>query len=217
VQIAVPTGNFGNILAGYLAKRMGAPIRNLVLATNENDILSRFFNTGEYSISQVKRTLSPSMDIQVASNFERYLYYLLGKDTEAVKRYMSEFKHNGRIKVPFNLEETPFCADSANKQQTLGTIARYHQEHNYLLDPHTAAGVAVAERFVDDDCPMVCLATAHPAKFPDAVREAVGEDIATHPRIEGILELPTRCTVLPADKNAIESFIEKTLTEEHKD
>jgi len=205
----VPTGNFGDIFAGYVARRMGAPISRLILATNENDILARFFNTGVYQRGTVEPTLSPSMDIQVASNFERYLYYRVGCDGANVRALMSTFQETGR----FELErgDSGFVAGRGTTADTLATIRKYHQEYGYLLDPHTAVGVAIGERFLSGSEPTVCLATAHPAKFGAAITEAVGEDIARHPIIDGLLDLPTRCVVLPAEKDAVQTFMRETL------
>lgn len=211
VRFAVPTGNFGDIFAGYLARRMGLPISQLILATNENDILARFFSSGDYSLSQVVPTLSPSMDIQVASNFERYLYYRVGEDADALKYVMSSFAENGALDAallpPFSGDDG-FVAGSGDRSETLRTIRDVHANHGYLLDPHTAVGVHVAQRFLDDDEPMICLATAHPAKFPDAIRDATGrEDLAHHPLIDALSGLDTRVEVLPADVPTIRDFV----------
>ena len=205
VQVCVPTGNFGDIFAGYIARRMGAPISRLVLATNRNDILARFFSTGVYERGQVQATLSPSMDIQVASNFERYLYYRVGEQADRVKELMAEFAEGGR----FQLEgrDTAFVAGRATRADTLAAIRRYYREHGYLADPHTAVGIAVAERFLLPDTPTICLATAHPAKFGGAVKEAVGEDVAHHGRIAALFGKKSRCVVLPAAKEAVQAFI----------
>jgi threonine synthase len=212
IQVSVPTGNFGDIFAGYIARRMGAPIRRLILATNENDILARFFNTGLYERGPVRQTTSPSMDIQVASNFERYLYYRVGRDPERVRSLMSMFARGGRIEL--GGREQAIVAGCGTVDDTAGTIRRYFQHYDYVLDPHTAVGVTVAERHLDDDIPTVCLATAHPAKFPDTIREVVGEDVARHPTIDRLMDLPTRCTVLPASKAAVEALIrEKAIGE----
>jgi threonine synthase len=210
IQVSVPTGNFGDIFAGYVAMRLGAPVSRLILATNENDILSRFFNTGTYSLGEVFATSSPSMDIQVASNFERYLYYRVGEDAARVSELMAEFGKTGQISL--DGADPAIVADSGDQAQTLKTIATYYHDHGYLLDPHTAVGVTVAERFLCDDTPTVCLATAHPAKFPDTIREAVGEDVAHHPILDALAGLPTRCTVLPATKQAIQTFMRDKLT-----
>ncbi len=210
VQFSVPTGNFGDIFAGYVACKMGAPIRRLILATNENDILTRFFTTGIYERGEVHPTLSPSMDIQVASNFERYLYYRNGESADQTAQMMRNFSRHGRIELPGT--DPLIAAGCGTTDDTLAVIARYQQQHRYLLDPHTAVGVAVAERFLRDDAPTVCLATAHPAKFPAAIQQALGQDLAHHPIIDGILELPTRCTVLPATRQAVQEFMVNTLS-----
>jgi threonine synthase len=209
IQVSVPTGNFGDIFAGYVAMRMGAPISRLILATNENDILARFFNTGTYSLGEVFATTSPSMDIQVASNFERYLYYRVGEDAARVRELMAEFAATGKIVLDGAAPE--IVAGSGDRQQTLETIATYYRDHGYLLDPHTAVGVSVAERFLQPGTPTVCLATAHPAKFPDTIREAVGADVAHHPILDALVDLPTRCTTLPATKEAIQGFMREKL------
>jgi threonine synthase len=210
VSFAVPTGNFGDVLAGYYAQRMGLPIRRLVLATNENDILARFFSTGTYAKGSVVPTLSPSMDIQVASNFERYLFDRLGRDGDALRAAMAGFAATGSLSVPVGADgvvDPLFAAGVGDTASTLATIRRYHADHGYLLDPHTAVGVHVAERFREDGVPMICLATAHPAKFPQAIAEAVGADVARHPRLEALRDSPTRCVTLPNDLEAIRTYV----------
>ena len=209
IQVAVPTGNFGDIFAGYVAQRMGAPIRRLILATNENDILSRFFTTGEYGQGAVHPTLSPSMDIQVASNFERYLYYRVGEDPARVRELMAEFARTGRFQLPG--ADPLIVAGRGDTAMTLDAIRRYWREHHYLLDPHTAVGVAVAERLADAAVPTLCLATAHPAKFPDAIRQALGEDLARHPTLEALKSLPVRCVTLAPTCAALAAHIRATL------
>lgn len=210
VQFAVPTGNFGDILAGWYAKRMGLPIRRLILATNENDILARFFNTGVYAIGQVVSTVNPSMDIQVASNFERWLYHKVGQDPRAVARLMTQFAMEGRMEVPRDARghvDLEIAAGASDTKRTLGAIKRYHEKHGYLLDPHTAAGVFVAEQFNELDEPMICLATAHPAKFPDAIEEATGQDLAHHPMLEALKKAPTRCETLANSAEAVKAYL----------
>lgn len=210
LRFAVPTGNFGDVLAGYYAKRMGLPISKLILATNENDILSRFFNTGVYSLGKVVPTISPSMDIQVASNFERYLYYRLGSDGAKLADTMKQFARNGALSIPLKAGETVddlFLAGVGDRAGTLATIKRYYEEHHYLLDPHTAVGVHVAEQHMNKAEPMICLATAHPAKFSQAIRDAVGKDIAHHKTLDGLLDAPTRCKILPADEKTVRDYI----------
>ena len=206
VRFSVPTGNFGDIFAGYVAYRMGLPIDKLVLATNENDILARYFDTGIYSLGDVSPTLSPSMDIQVASNFERYLYYLADEKAETLKGWMETFKQNGTL-TPNVANHACFTAGRGDTAMTLATIKTYWEQHRYLLDPHTAVGVAVAENFLDADAPMICLATAHPAKFSDAIVRATGQDLAHHPILDALMHLPTRMDVVPADKDAIAKIV----------
>ncbi len=208
VQMAVPTGNFGNVLAGYYARRMGLPLDRLILATNENDILTRCFTRGDYSRGEVVPTLSPSMDIQVASNFERYLYYRLGEDPARVREAMAGFEGGGELR----LLEGPadILAGRADTDEMLAAIRRYWQEHRTLLDPHTAVGVAVGERLRDPDLPLVCQATAHPAKFPDAIRKATGQDgLARHPLLDAILTGETRRYDLPGEVGAVREFLER--------
>jgi threonine synthase len=214
VRFAVPTGNFGDIFAGYIAWRMGLPIRRLVLATNENDILARFFQTGIYERGPVRATVSPSMDIQVASNFERYLYCRADGDAGRLKEQMNTFAQTGRIQLPPGPEgkiDPLFCSGAADTAATLATIREYYNRYDNLLDPHTAAGVYVAQQFIQSDEPMICLATAHPAKFGDAVRQAVGKDLAHHPVLDNLAGLPTRRNVCPAEADAVRTFIEQRL------
>ncbi|MFP4105704.1 MAG: threonine synthase [Phycisphaerae bacterium] len=211
VRFSVPTGNFGDILAGWYAMQMGAPISGLILATNENDILSRFFNTGEYSVAEVVKTLSPSMDIQVASNFERYLFYRLGSDHQKLREAMELFKQTARLTVPLNedgMVDRRISAGRSTTEDVLTIIRKYYEEHDYVLDPHSACGVTVAEQMGLDGDTVVCLATAHPAKFPDAIKDATGKDgLATHPEIEKLMDLPTRCEKLPNDIEQVRQFI----------
>ncbi|MHC4982244.1 MAG: threonine synthase [Planctomycetota bacterium] len=210
VRVCVPTGNFGDILAGWYAMQMGAPISQLILATNENDILARFFNTGVYSLGPVHHTLSPAMDIQVASNFERYLFYKLGREPVRLSKLMAEFLKSGSLTIEPGDRggvDPAFFAGVGGQSQCLAAIRKYHQQHGYLLDPHTAVGVTVAESKGLQDGPVICLATAHPAKFPDAIKQATGRDLAHHPKIDSLAELPTRCEVLPNDTQAVRNFI----------
>jgi threonine synthase len=214
VAFAVPTGNFGDIFAGYLAARMGLPVARLILATNENDILARFFNTGVYARGPVTATISPSMDIQVASNFERYLYYRLGESGAEVRRAMEAFAARGALTVPAapgQPVDRLFAAGAGDTASTLATIRWLYEEHGYLADPHTAVGVHVARTRADPAAPVVCLATAHPAKFAEAVRDALGRDLARHPALEALQGRPTRVQVLPAAAEAVRHYIEAQL------
>ncbi len=209
VRFAVPTGNFGDILAGWYALRMGAPISRLILATNENDILARFFNSGNYSTGAVVKTLSPSMDIQVASNFERYLFYRAGETPARLRALMDLFRTSRSLSMepgPDGTVDPQIDAGVGTTQDTLQTIRENYERYGVILDPHTAVGVRVAMEHLADDEPMICLATAHAAKFPDAIRDAVGES-ATHELLEGILDAPARCTKVPNDAAVIRKYI----------
>ena len=210
VRFAVPTGNFGDIFAGYVASRMGLPVDKLVLASNENDILARYFNTGVYSLGEVAPTLSPSMDIQVASNFERYLYALAGESPDTLKRWMAEFKATGSLATP-GAAHGCFAAGRGDTAMTLATIREYWDRYRYLLDPHTAVGVAVGSQFLDAAAPMVCLATANPAKFGDAIVRATGQDLAHNPLLDALAGLPTRVDVVPADAGTVAGIIKAAL------
>ena len=207
-DVCVPTGNFGNIFAGYMAKRMGLPIRRLILATNSNDILARFFNTGVYERGGVNFTHSPAMDIQVSSNFERYLYYKCDGDSEKVKEFMHNFLTHGRADMRFNstrLDES-FRASSVSNEETIETIRRYADELDYIVDPHTAVGLAVANKLVEPDIPLLSLSTAHPAKFED-VMLAAGSKVS-HPTLEALKGSPTRKKVMQANIADIKALID---------
>ncbi|WP_438349355.1 threonine synthase [Paenibacillus sp. FA6] len=174
VNFSVPSGNFGNIFSGFLAKKMGLPINKLIIATNENNILERFVKTGKYKPGGFKSTHSPSMDIQVASNFERYLYYFLGQDAEKVSAYMEKLQNDGEIVIGAeDLErvQDDFEAYGANNEQCLELISKYKADYNYLLDPHTACGIAAYETYHGEDEVCISFATAHPAKFNEAIEQ----------------------------------------------
>lgn len=214
VSFTVPTGNFGDIFAGWIAVSMGLPVKNLILASNVNDILSRFFNTGEYQTEVVCCTPSPSMDIQVASNFERYLYYLVGQDSKKVTSLMNEFATNGSIcldKKCMYAADKLFKAGSATNEKTLETIKELYDGTGYLADPHTAVGIFVARQFDDGETPMICLSTAHPAKFPEAIIEATSKDIAKHDEIEKIMDVPIYYTVVANDTMVVKNFVKNHL------
>ncbi len=213
VHFSVPTGNFGDIFAGYVAKQLIRPaIGRLMLATNENNILTRFVLEGRYARGAVVSTISPSMDIQIASNFERYLYYLYNMDAGRVRHAMNEFQNSGEI--VFSKEERQqvrkdFASASIDQDQTLNTIRECYKSTGYVLDPHTAVGVAAAERLAQnlDDQPVVCLATAHPAKFPAAVRKAIGREPERPESMKNLENLPSRCQTLPADVEEVKRYV----------
>jgi threonine synthase len=210
VSFSVPTGNFGDIFAGYVAKRMRLPVEKLLLATNENNILTRFITQGDYSLSGVVATVSPSMDIQVASNFERYLYYLFMEEPERVRAVFAELREKGRIS--FSEDEmrrvrADFCSVSVNQAQTLETIDSFYRETGYLLDPHSAVGVSAALELLPADTARICLATAHPAKFGEAVEKATGSQAPVPDVIAALTDMPTRCKEMDADMEHVREFI----------
>lgn len=211
VDFSVPTGNFGDIFAGYVARRLLPPgcIHTLILATNANDILTRFVNRGDYSRGQVQVTSSPSMDIQIASNFERYLYYLHGENGAAVKRDMDNFTASGRLDLSAFKDRVArdFLSRSVSETETIDTIGTFYREHQYLLDPHTAVGVKAALELRDAKRPVVCLATAHPAKFGEAVTRAIGSEPPLPPALADLENRESRCTVLDAELTAIKEFV----------
>jgi threonine synthase len=209
IRFSVPTGNFGDIFAGYVASQMGVPIGKLVLATNENDILARFFTSGVYRRGDVVPTLSPSMDIQIASNFERYLYYKNGKDSRAVIDMMSGFAAGDAVEVGLKdgAVDPLIAAGTGTAEMTLETIKSCYAEHKYLLDPHSAVGYRIALDHLSDAEPMVSLATAHPAKFGNAIEQALGENIASHPRLDVLHGMPSKCDKLAVDVAALEDYV----------
>jgi threonine synthase len=212
VSFSVPTGNFGDVFAGYLAKRMGLPIDRLIIASNRNDILARFVGSGTYEAGDVHATLSPAMDIQLASNFERYLYYLLGEQPDAVCGLIAELGRSGRLQVgPAQHLEVrgDFDAVAVSDEETLAQIRETYAATRYILDPHTAVGVRAAGGAPS----TVCLATAHPAKFSEAVEKAIGIEAPPPPSLAGLMDQETRCTLLDADEGAVRAHIRDTLTE----
>jgi len=210
VSFSVPTGNFGDIFAGYVAKRMGLPIGKLLMATNENNILTRFVNEGDYSLADVVATVSPSMDIQLASNFERYLYHLYNEEPVRVQAAFAELKETGRVVFsPAEMEQVraDFCSASVDQAATLETIGSFNKETGYLLDPHTAVGVRAALDLLPADTARICLATAHPAKFGDAVEKAVGASAPIPDSIAALAGKETRCAVMDADLEQVRQFV----------
>ena len=208
-DVCVPTGNFGNIFAGYIARRMGLPIDRLILATNENDVLSVFFNSGVYRRSDVRFSLSPAMNIQVASNFERYLYYRLGQSADKVNEFMASFSKHGEASLHVNtpLVDDLFRAGSASDEQTLTTIQEYQQECGYAVDPHTAVGLHIAGQFLRPGIPMVSMATAHPAKFAEIIADILPSESISHPVLDNLQNLPTRKINLAADVQSVKDHM----------
>ena len=212
LSFAVPTGNFGDIFAGYVARRMGLPVERMVVATNSNDILARFIASGAYETGECFATLSPAMDIQVSSNFERYLFYLMDGDAAAVKELMDGFARTGKLVVSeekLAQARGDFAGRAVGEEQTIATIKQVFEETGYVLDPHTAVGVTAArEEGLEDP---VCLATAHPAKFTDAVKQAIGREEPLPAAFADLMEREHRMAILPAEADAIREHMKQTL------
>jgi threonine synthase len=210
IAFTVPTGNFGDIYAGYVAQRMGLPIDRLLIATNVNDILARTLATGTYELRAVVPTTSPSMDIQVSSNFERLLFDAYNRDAGAVRGLMGSrrFTLSGHA---LSQIRAVFSADRADEEEVSATMRAVRRETGNFIDPHTAVGVAVAEKEQRDPAlPMVVLSTAHPAKFPQAVEAATGARPALPEWLSDLNQRPQRMTALPADQSAVEQFVLST-------
>lgn len=215
ISFAVPTGNFGNVYAAYCAKQMGLPIDKLIIGSNRNDILTRFFETGEMKADTVELSLSPSMDIQVSSNFERFLFDLLGRKGEDVRTKMEAFKQSGSFTLDDKLmkkaRET-FEARRCSDAQTLIMMAECYKETGYTIDPHTAVGLFAAwaaER--NPAVPLVALACAHPAKFPDAVEKATGIRPPLPAHLADLYDRKEIYTVLPNNQNDLQDFVRKNV------
>lgn len=203
VEFVVPTGNFGNVFAGWLLQRMGLPIRGFKIATNRNDILHRLFNTAEYRSETVQPSLAPSMDIQVASNFERFLYYALDENPTRVRAVMAQIKATGAYRFDV-LNKASFSTSRASDEEITGCMRQVYARHHYLVDPHTACGF----KDLNPARASVVLATAHPAKFPEAIQTATGQ-MPTHPTLEALKSRPIVKHRLPADAAAIKAYVAK--------
>ncbi|MDP2154882.1 MAG: threonine synthase, partial [Sulfuricella sp.] len=213
VSFSVPSGNFGNVCAGHIARQMGLPIRKLIVATNENDVLDEFFRTGVYRPRpETRHTSSPSMDISKASNFERFVYDLVGRDPAVVNDLWKEVDAGGS----FDLSKTPYFArvrefgfesGSSNHANRLETIRRMHRQYGVMIDTHTADGVKVGLEHREAGIPLVCLETALPAKFEETIREALGCKPERPTDLVGIENLPQRFEVMAADAEAVKRFI----------
>ena len=210
VTFCVPTGNFGNVLSGWIAREMGAPIGDFIVASNTNDILTRFINDGDMSTRDVVATLSPSMDIQVSSNFERLLFEMNGRDGGLTHEQLDRFRATGRLAVEPDQRATfidgSFRAAHSTDAATLAEIGRIHRETGLLIDPHTATGTAAA-RALAGERPVVTLATAHPAKFPEAVARATGVHPPLPSHLADLFDRPERTRTLPRDLAAVQGFV----------
>ncbi len=201
VEFVVPTGNFGNILAGWLAQKMGLPVKSFKAATNQNDILYRLFKTGEYKLDKVQPSLAPSMDIQMASNFERFLYYSEGQDSVRVTEIISKIKSTGNYNFE-NFNRDIFTTSRTNDDEIFQIIKEIHKKYNYIVDPHTACGF----KDINNDMTSIVLSTAHPAKFPETITEAIGIEPKSD-ILEELKELKIIKYPIIAEKIAIQNFI----------
>src|SRR6195256_1564917 len=215
VSFAVPSGNFGNVYAGHVARQMGLPIRKLIVATNENNVLDEFFRTGRYRVrtaAEVKATSSPSMDISKSSNFERYAYDLVGRDAFRLKSLWTELDANGVFalagtEIFRRVAETGFVSGSSTHADRLATIRRVWKDYGVTIDPHTADGIKVGLEHREQGVPLVCMETAQPAKFAETIREALGRDPSRPAGFENLEKLPQRFEVMDADVGKIKHYI----------
>ena len=212
VSFSVPTGNFGDVLAGFVAKRMGLPVERLMVATNANDILDRALTSGRYEIRGVTPTTSPSMDIQVSSNFERLLFEAHGRDAAAVRALMAGLSQSRSFAIapePLARIRRDFTSAAVDEETVAQEMRRTYGTAGYLLDPHTAVGVHAGRALIDDDprTPVIALSTAHPAKFPDAVERATGVRPELPPHLAELMDRPERFARLANDQAAVERFI----------
>jgi len=215
VSFAVPSGNFGNVLAGHIARRMGLPISRLVVATNENDVLDEFIRTGRYrprSAAETHHTSSPSMDISKASNFERFVFDLAARDPARVRELWSALERDGQFDISGSAEaeRLPACGFASGRSthaDRIATIRATHQRHGVLVDPHTADGLRVARDWRESGVPMICLETAQPAKFAGTIREAIGIEPPRPAGYEGIESLPQRFERMPVDVERLKRYI----------
>jgi threonine synthase len=215
VSFSVPSGNFGNVYAGHVARGMGLPIRKLIVATNENDVLDEFFRTGRYRVrnaSEVHATSSPSMDISKSSNFERYAYDLVGRDPKVLDELWRKMEATGMLDLavtPYfrQVAETGFVSGSSTHADRLATIRRVWKDHGVMIDPHTADGVKVGMERREKGIPLVCMETARPAKFAETIREALGRDPERPAGFEDLERRPQRVEVMNVDASAVKAYI----------
>lgn len=211
IDVTVPTGNFGNVLSGWIAQQMGAPLRHLIVASNQNDILTRFFESQSMNATTVHPTLSPSMDIQVSSNFERLLFEMNDRDGAVTATQLARFRELGTMGVePDQFAQwiaPTFRAARASDHDTLATMRSVFENTGMQIDPHTAVGVKAAREFAEEGVPMLTLATAHPAKFPDAVERATGVRPELPEHLANLFDLPERTVDLANDRDAVEAYV----------
>ena len=214
LNFSVPTGNFGDIYAGYLAKKMGLPIDKLIVATNQNDILHRAISKGDYTSKKVSETFSPSMDIQLASNFERLIFEIQGRNSDKTKNIMAKVKENN-----YKLDETSlnkinkdFLSEKLNEDETINEIKEVYKNHSIVLDPHTAIGYGVAKKLKQDNS-CVILSTAHPSKFPEAIKNALGKNEELPPELRNVLKEEEKFEILENILDQVKNYILKKIDE----
>ena len=214
LNFSVPTGNFGDIYAGYLAKKMGLPIDKLIVATNQNDILHRAISKGDYTSKKVSETFSPSMDIQLASNFERLIFEIQGCNSDKTKNIMAKVKENN-----YKLDETSlnkinkdFLSEKLSEDETINEIKEVFKNHSIVLDPHTAIGYGVAKKLKQDNS-CVILSTAHPSKFPEAIKNALGKNEELPPELRNVLKEEEKFEILENSLDQVKNYILKKIDE----
>lgn len=204
-EFVVPTGNFGNILAGWMVQQMGLPVKSFRVATNQNDILHRLFSSGNYEVHSVSPSLAPSMDIQVASNFERFLFYAEGQSSEKVRGIMNAFKETGKYEFQ-DFDSSTFTSSRTNDSEIRKAISKVHESYDYIADPHTACGLTE----MNSDLPQLVLSTAHPAKFPETIVQCIGSE-PTHPSLEALKSVPVVKHKVASDVGTVKSFIRQSI------
>ncbi len=214
VNFVVPTGNFGDVFAGYVAKKMGLPIDKLIVATNENDILERVINTGEYKPGKVKPSLSPSMDVQISSNFERLLFYVLNEDDKKVLSFMNDLKSKGSFSLnqeQIDIIKEDFSAKKINDDETVEIIKKFSNDYGFIIDPHTATAVG-ASKVIKDNSEILVLGTAHPYKFLETVKMATSQEIETPKQIEHLMDKKEKYDILENKTTDIKNYILEKLS-----
>ena len=211
INFSVPTGNFGDVFAGYMAKKMGLPINKLIVATNKNDILKRVISTGVYKPKEVFQTISPSMDIQVASNFERLIFYINSNDDQATLKKMEELRKNNEFKLSreqLSLLKKDFVSESLSEEETKSIIKKIYKNYNIFIDPHTAVGLGVLDKLSNDEINII-LSTAHQGKFPEVIKEVTGKYPELPDKAKKVIEEKEKFDILPNDLNIIKKFIKE--------
>ena len=213
INFSVPTGNFGDVFAGYIAKKMGLPINKLIVATNKNDILKRVISTGVYKPKEVFQTISPSMDIQVASNFERLIFYINSNDDQATLKKMEELRKNNEFKLSreqLSLLKKDFISESLSEEETKSIIKKIYKNYNILIDPHTAVGLGVLDKLSNNEINVI-LSTAHPGKFPEVIKKVTDEYPELPAKTKKVIEEKEKFDILPNDLNTVKKFIKEKI------